>query len=160
MGYVFSLRPAKGGGGGGVISSKLPKSLQAILKDEKKRKKLIIFINPPYAEAASATQVTNTGKNKSGVSLGNTTYEKYKDSLGKASNELFAQFFMRIYKEIPNCKLASFSTLKYLNSSNFVKFRETFKAKFLTGFICPADTFDNVNGRFPIGFLIWDLGKE
>lgn len=140
-------------------SSKLPKNLQSILKDEEKRKKLIIFINPPYAEATSGTTPAGTGKNKSGVSLGNATYEKYKETLGKASNEIFAQFFIRIYKEIPNCKLASFSTLKYLNSSNFVKFRETFKAKFLAGFLCPADTFDNVKGQFPIGFLVWDLGE-
>lgn len=139
--------------------SKLPKNLQSILKDEEKRKKLIIFINPPYAEATSGTTPAGTGKNKSGVSLGNATYEKYKETLGKASNELFAQFFIRIYKEIPHCKLASFSTLKYLNSSNFVKFRETFKAKFLAGFLCPADTFDNVKGQFPIGFLVWDLGE-
>lgn len=137
----------------------MPKSLQAILQDEAKRKKLIIFINPPYAEATSGTTPAGTGKNKSGVSLGNATYEKYKEILGKASNELFAQFFIRIYKEIPNCKLASFSTLKYINSSNFMKFRETFKAKFLNGFIVPADTFDNVKGQFPIGFLVWDLGE-
>ncbi|MGI0439179.1 hypothetical protein ACRE1S_01370 [Helicobacter himalayensis] len=141
------------------VESKLPKSLQEILKDEQKRKKLIIFINPPYAEATSATQVTNTGKNKDGVALGNATYERYKDSMGKASNELFAQFFFRICNEIPNCKLASFSTLKYINSSNFVKFREKFRAKFLKGFICPAYTFDNVKGSFPIGFLIWDLSQ-
>ncbi|EAK0963831.1 hypothetical protein A0Z51_03550 [Campylobacter upsaliensis] len=139
--------------------SKVPKSLQEILKDEAKRKRLIIFINPPYAEATSATQVTNTGKNKDGVALGNATYERYKDSMGKASNELFAQFFFRIYKEIPHCHLAAFSKLKYINSSNFVKFRETFKAKFLKGFIAPAYTFDNVKGNFPIGFLIWNLAQ-
>ncbi|ELB9334925.1 hypothetical protein RIF50_000035 [Campylobacter upsaliensis] len=139
--------------------SKVPNSLQEILKDEAKRKRLIIFINPPYAEAASATQVTNTGKNKDGVALGNATYERYKDSMGKASNELFAQFFFRIYKEIPHCHLAAFSTLKYVNSSNFIKFRETFKAKFLKGFIAPAYTFDNVKGNFPIGFLIWNLAQ-
>lgn len=142
------------------VESKLPKSLQEILKDDEKRKKLIIFINPPYAEAASATQVTNTGKNKDGVSLGNATYERYKDSMGKASNELFAQFFFRIYKEIPHCHLAAFSKLKYVNSSNFIKFRETFQAKFLKGFIAPAYTFDNVKGNFPIGFLIWDLSQK
>ena len=140
--------------------SKLPKKLRQILADENERKKLIIFINPPYAEATTATQVTNTGKNKDGVSLGNATYERYKDSMGKASNELFAQFFFRIYKEIPHCHLAAFSKLKYINSSNFVKFREIFKAKFLKGFICPAYTFDNVKGNFPIGFLIWDLSQK
>ncbi|ELX8738079.1 hypothetical protein SLE29_000108 [Campylobacter upsaliensis] len=140
--------------------SKVPKSLQEILKDEAKRKKLIIFINPPYAEATSGTTPAGTGKNKDGVALGNATYERYKDSMGKASNELFAQFFFRIYKEIPHCHLAAFSTLKYVNSSNFIKFRETFKAKFLKGFIAPAYTFDNVKGNFPIGFLVWNLAQS
>ncbi|EPM3139751.1 hypothetical protein ACTK2I_000863 [Campylobacter upsaliensis] len=139
--------------------SKVPKSLQEILKDEAKRKRLIIFINPPYAEAGTTAQTTGTGKNKDGVALGNATYERYKDSMGKASNELFAQFFFRIYKEIPHCHLAAFSTLKYVNSSNFIKFRETFQAKFLKGFIAPAYTFDNVKGNFPIGFLIWNLAQ-
>ncbi|WP_270969723.1 hypothetical protein [Campylobacter upsaliensis] len=142
------------------IESKLPKSLQEILKNDEKRKKLIIFINPPYAEATSGTTPAGTGKNKDGVSLGNATYERYKDSMGKASNELFAQFFFRIYKEIPHCTLAAFSKLKYINSSNFIKFRETFKAKFLKGFIAPAYTFDNVKGNFPIGFLVWDLAQS
>lgn len=142
------------------VESKLPKSLQEILKNDEKRKKLIIFINPPYAEATSGTTPAGTGKNKDGVALGNATYERYKDSMGKASNELFAQFFFRIYKEIPHCILASFSTLKYVNSSNFIKFRETFQAKFLQGFIAPAYTFDNVKGNFPIGFLIWDLSQK
>lgn len=142
------------------VESKLPKSLQEILKNDEKRKKLIIFINPPYAEATSGTTPAGTGKNKDGVALGNATYERYKDSMGKASNELFAQFFFRIYKEIPHCILASFSTLKYVNSSNFIKFRETFQAKFLKGFIAPAYTFDNVKGNFPIGFLIWDLSQK
>ncbi|WP_270987722.1 hypothetical protein [Campylobacter upsaliensis] len=140
--------------------SKVPKSLQEILKNDEKRKKLIIFINPPYAEATSGTTPAGTGKNKDGVALGNATYERYKDSMGKASNELFAQFFFRIYKEIPHCHLAAFSTLKYVNSSNFIKFRETFQAKFLKGFIAPAYTFDNVKGNFPIGFLVWDLAQS
>ncbi|EAK0964985.1 hypothetical protein A0Y90_00790 [Campylobacter upsaliensis] len=139
--------------------SKVPNSLQEILKDEAKRKRLIIFINPPYAEAGTTAQTTGTGKNKDGVALGNATYERYKDSMGKASNELFAQFFIRIYKEIPHCHLAAFSKLKYVNSSNFIKFRETFQAKFLKGFIAPAYTFDNVKGNFPIGFLIWNLAQ-
>ena len=140
--------------------SKIPKALQKILHDEQKRKRLIVFINPPYAEAASATQITRTGTNKDGVSIENAIYKKYRDSMGKASNELFAQFFFRIYNEIPDCILASFSKLKYLNSSNFIKFRETFKAKFKKGFMIPAHTFDNVHGQFPIGFLIWDLNQK
>ncbi len=138
------------------FSDKTPKSLQEILKDKEKRKKLIIYINPPYAEATSAKTPSGTGKNKDLVARGNLICEKYKDELNKANNELFAQFFMRIYKELNGCIMASFSKLKYLNSSNFKKFREIFKAKFLEGFMVPADSFDNVKGQFPIGFLVWD----
>ncbi|WQV25165.1 hypothetical protein KVJ98_07300 [Helicobacter pylori] len=138
------------------FSDKLPKSLQEILKDEEKRKRLIIYINLPYAEATSAKTPSGTGKNKDLVARGNLICKKYKDELHKANNELFAQFFMRIYKELDGCIMASFSTLKYLNSSHFKKFREVFKAKFLEGFMVPADSFDNVTGQFPIGFLIWD----
>ncbi|GAA7620063.1 hypothetical protein HpBhutan227_02500 [Helicobacter pylori] len=134
----------------------VPKSLQEILNDKEKRKKLIIYINPPYAEAGNKAKMSGTGKHKDLVARGNLICEKYKDELNKANNELFAQFFMRIYKELDGCIMASFSTLKYLNSSNFKKFREVFKAKFLEGFMVPADSFDNVKGQFPIGFLVWD----
>ncbi len=137
-------------------SDKMPKSLQEILKDEEKRKRLIIYINPPYAEAGNKAKMSGTGEHKAKVARNNKTYEAYKDFLGSGANELFAQFFMRIYKELSGCIMASFSTLKYLNSSNFKKFREVFKAEFKGGFMVPADSFDNVNGQFPIGFLVWD----
>lgn len=138
------------------FSDKLPKSLQEILKDEEKRKKLIIYINPPYAEAGNKAKMSGTGEHKAKVARNNKVYETYKDLLGSGVNELFAQFFMRIYKELDGCIMASFSKLKYLNSSHFKKFREIFKAKFLEGFMVPADSFDNVTGQFPIGFLVWD----
>ncbi len=137
-------------------SEKVPKSLQEILKDKEKLKKLVIYINPPYAEAGNKAKMSGTGKHKDLVARGNLICEKYKNDLNKANNELFAQFFMRIYRELNGCIMASFSTLKYLNSSNFKKFREVFKAKFLEGFMVPADSFDNVKGQFPIGFLVWD----
>ncbi|MBX1794999.1 hypothetical protein I9D74_03530 [Campylobacter jejuni] len=143
-----------------IQKSKLPLNLQEILKDENKRKKLIIFINPPYAEASNSKTASGTGNHKSKVARENKICEKYKDILGKANNELFAQFFIRIYCEIEDCLMASFSTLKYVNSTNFIKFRENFKAKFLKGFMVPANTFDNVKGNFPIGFLIWDMSKK
>lgn len=137
-------------------SEKVPKSLQEILKDQEKRKKLIIYINPPYAEAGNKAKMSGTGEHKAKVARSNKTHETYKNFLGSGANELFAQFFMHIYKELNGCIMASFSTLKYLNSSNFKKFREVFKAKFLEGFMVPADSFDNVKGQFPIGFLVWD----
>jgi hypothetical protein len=136
--------------------SKLPQGLQDIINDENKRKKLIIYINPPYAEAG-----TGLGKqHKEGVAINNKTKEKYKKELGKASNELFTQFLARIYLEIPNSKIANFSTLKNLQSSNFKEFRNFFLAKLEKIFLSPADTFDNVKGSFPIGFFIWNTAEK
>lgn len=101
--------------------SKCPPNLQAILKDEKKREKLIIFINSPYTEVSSKDV-----QGKKSVNI-TSIHAKYKDILQTAGRELFAQFFMRIYKEIPNCILASFSKLKYINGSAFANFRKEFK---------------------------------
>jgi len=136
--------------------SKLPLPLQNIINDPEKRKKLVVYINPPYAEATSAKTVTGTGENKAKTSTDNKTYLKYKSKIGKASNELFAQFLIRIYCEIPTCKIANFSTLKNLQSTNFRDFREIFRAKLEKIFLVPANTFDNVQGEFPIGFFIWN----
>jgi hypothetical protein len=135
---------------------KMPDSLFEIISSEEKRKKLVVYINPPYAEAGNTKQRTGTGENKANTSIGNKTYEKYKSKIGKASNELFTQFLIRIYSEIEGCKIANFSTLKNLQSSNFKDFRNIFLARLEKLFLTPADTFDNVKGQFPIGFFIWD----
>ncbi len=51
--------------------SKLPQGLRDIINDEEKRKKLVIYINPPYAEAG-----TGLGKkHKDGVANKNKTKE-------------------------------------------------------------------------------------
>ena len=139
--------------------SQLPQSLQDVINDEEKRKKLVIYINPPYAEAGDAKQRTGTGKNKAEVSK-SKIYTKYEKDLGKAKAELFAQFFMRIYKEIPSCTLAEFSKLKILQAPNFADFRDVFRAKLESLFLVPASTFDNVKGKFPIGFYIWNLQEQ
>jgi len=138
------------------VESKLPQSLQEIIKDPEKRKKLIIYINPPYAEAGNRKTFVKTGKNKSNVANDSRIYEKYKKEIAKASNELFAQFLFRIYCEIPASKIANFSTLKHLQGTNFIDFREKFQAKLEKLFLIPANTFDNVKGSFPIGFFVWD----
>lgn len=140
--------------------SKLPQPLQEIINDPEKRRKLVIYINPPYAEATTATTVTGTGKNKAKVATENKIYQKYKTKIGKASNELFAQFFIRVYQEIPGATLAEFSKLKILQASNFADFRKIFRAKLERAFIVPADTFDNVKGKFPIGFFVWDTSRK
>lgn len=77
--------------------SKLPESLIEILKDEEKRKKLVIYINPPYAEAGDSKQLSGTGKNKTNVAVKTAVYKQYLPQMGIAGRELFAQFIIRIY---------------------------------------------------------------
>ena len=91
--------------------SKLPQNLLEIVNNESKRKKLIIYINPPYAEGDN---VRGIGRKDIHVSK---IHSKYQTLMGKASSEMFAQFFTRIHQEIPNSVLAEFSTLKILQGS-------------------------------------------
>ena len=140
--------------------TKLPQSLQDIINDPEKRKKLIIYINPPYAEATSSKTVSGTGENKAGVTTNFKIKEQLNSKIGNASNEIFALFMAVIYDRIQGCKLGQFSKLKFINGSNFRKFKEYFSANYEGGFVVPADTFDNVKGKFPIGFTIWDTAKK
>lgn len=135
----------------------LPKSLQDVINDPEKQKKLIVYINPPYAEAGTKSKIAGQGESKTNVSFNNKVYEKYHLKFGTAARQLFAQFFIRIFNEIPDCTMAHFSTLKFIQSQNYLKYRQHFKAEFKKGFVVPAATFDNVKGQFPIGFFIWDL---
>ena len=140
--------------------SKCPEELQEIVNDPEKRKKLVIYINPPYAEAGNKRQISSEVKNKSGVSFENKIYEKWHDEIGTSARELFAEFLIRIYTELSGCILAQFSTLKAYCAPNFTKFRNVFRAELMKLFVVPANTFDNVKGSFPIGFFIWDTSTR
>ena len=139
--------------------SKLPDSLQDIIRDPEKRKKLVIYINPPYAEASNARTAAGTGANRPGLSR-TAVQDKYKSQLGRAGNELFAQFYARIVAELSTAVLAQFSKLKIVQAPNFHEFRMAFRAKPGRFFLVPANTFDNVTGHFPIGFQVWHTGTE
>ena len=123
--------------------TKLPKPLQDIINDEKRRKKLVVYINPPY---------------KRGLGVAYTNW--HKGEIGNAKDELFAQFIYRIYCQIHGCIIAEFSKLKVLQSPNFNLFRNLFLAKLEKIFLVQADTFDNVIGKFPIGFKIWNTNLK
>lgn len=133
--------------------------MRNIIADPAKRKKLVVFINPPYAEATNARTVTGTGSNRPEVAKGTAIHTKYKPLIGAAANEMFALFLIRIAREIPGCVLAQFSTLKHILGSNFKAFRENFGALLENAFVVPAATFDNVSGSFPLGFFVWRTGS-
>jgi hypothetical protein len=130
--------------------SKLPQGLQGIINDGEKRKKLLIYINPPYAEADN-----RKGEGRINVAV-SKIHERYATMMGYTKREIYIQFLIRIYCEIHGCMLANFSTLKNLQAPRFLDFRKQFQAKLEKVFLVPANTFDNVSGQFPIGFFIWN----
>ncbi len=136
---------------------KLPEDLRDVINDPEKRKRLVIYINPPYAEHSNRKVIVGTGENRTSVAKESMVYAEFTNMVGTATRELYIQFFLRIYKEIQGAVLASFSTMKFVCSQNCAKFRKYWRATFRRGFICPADTFDNVSGSFPIAFTIWQL---
>jgi hypothetical protein len=139
---------------------KMPDSLFDIINNAEKRKKLVVYINPPYAEATSSKTVVGTGENKSGVTTNFKINELLKPKIGSATNEIFALFMANVYEKIPGCILGQFSKMKFVNGSNFKKFKEYFLAEYISGFIVPGDTFDNVKGQFPIGFTVWNTANK
>ena len=78
--------------------------------------------------------------------------------MGYSKRELYIQFVVRIYNELPNALLAVFSKLKIEQAPRFFEFRQHFLAKLLKLFLVPANTFDNVKGEFPIAFQVWNTG--
>lgn len=146
---------------GGVdytISNKLPLALRQAIADARDgktgAKPILVLINPPYGEASNSQgNAGKTGIATTRISFGMT-------DLGYAARELFVQFLHRIVNELPNSTLAMFSTLKYINAPNFERFRSRWNARFLDGFVVHSKAFDGLNGNFPIGFLLWDIGEN
>jgi hypothetical protein len=138
-----------------ALSGKLPPALRQAIADARDGKKgakpILVLINPPYGEAA------NTQGNAGKTGIATTRVSHGMNDLSYAARELFVQFMHRMMIELPNAKLAMFSTLKYVNAPNFDKFRERWTAKFLDGFVVPSKVFDGLKSSFPIGFLVWDM---
>jgi len=133
------------------LTNKIPQGLRDAIASGKK---ILVLINPPYAEAANSAG--KAGK----TDVANTMISKIMDDYGFAARELFTQFLARISKEIPTATVAMFSTLKYVNASNFEKFRVKWNAKYIGGFVVHSKAFDGLSGTFPIGFLVWKTDQK
>jgi hypothetical protein len=118
--------------------SKLPQSLQAIINDPEKRKKLVIYINPPYAEATTSKTVAGTGANKAGVTTNFKIKVQLNPKIGNSTNELFALFMAIVYEKMSGSILGQFSKVKFINGSNFRQFKEFFLSRLPRRICCPC----------------------
>ncbi len=121
------------------LTNKIPERLRKAIAEGKK---ILILINPPYAEAMNIDNISDNEGAENKVGVAKTKVAKSMDSQGYATRELFVQFLVRIQKEIPYATLAMFSTLKYINASNFEEFRKTWDSDYLGGFIVHSRAFD------------------
>ncbi len=141
------------------LTNKVPEGLRKAIAEGKK---ILVLINPPYAEAANADNVSIAGGENAESKLGvsKTRVAKIMDKQGYAARELFVQFLVRISQEMPTATIAMFSKLKYVNAPNFEKFREVWNAKYQGGFVVHSKAFDGLKGDFPIGFLVWATNQN
>ncbi len=141
-----------------TLTNKVPLGLRKAIAEGKK---ILVLINPPYAEAMNADNVSIAGGKNAESKLGvsKTRVAGVMDKQGYAARELFVQFLVRIAQEMPTATVAIFSTLKYVNAPNFDGFREAWNAKYLGGFVIHSKSFDGLKGNFPIGFLVWQTAN-
>jgi hypothetical protein len=133
------------------LTNKVPEGLRKAISEGKK---ILVLMNPPYAESGAGVD----SGNKEGVAT--TKMSSVMEDFGYAKRELFAQFLVRIYREIPKARVAMFSTLKYVVSPNFEQFRQIWQAQYLGGFVVHNKAFDGLKGDFPIGFLVWETKQD
>lgn len=138
---------------------KVPDSLMDALEQNKK---IIFYINPPY----KTVSYTNSGSD--GIAkntLVNTMMTK--DNVGRAKQEVYAQFLYRIFAiqnsfGLQNCCIALFCNPKFLCGGAFDKFRNKFlnAFKFEDGIFFNASHFGkDVSAAWGITFNIWSTGK-
>lgn len=142
------------------VKRKMPQKLVDDLKNP--AIKWIIFINPPYAMPTPFHR-DQIGNNKEGISLTKIQDLMKKDNLGEASRELYTQFLYRMILDFSNRQtyIGIFSTLKYVKSEQVSIFRDKiFQYKFERGFIFSSKNFQGCRGKFPVGFLIWNLAEN
>ncbi len=135
------------------LTNKVPEPLRKAIKSGKK---ILVLINPPYAESTSGGNTADAKNSDIKIGVTKTIFSATSmEGYGKASNELFTQFVVRIAKEIPDATLAMFSKVKYISAPTLSEFRSKWDADFLAGFVVPSKVFDGLKGNFPIGFLVW-----
>ena len=137
---------------------KLPKGL---LEAFEQNKPIIIFMNPPYATAAS-------GKGKEGKSnVSNTMVynEMISNKIGAASQNLYLQFIYRVMMikkqyNLTNIHIGLFCPLNFLSGANRKMFRSAFFKDFVynSGVLFKASHFADVADTWGIGFSIWNSG--
>lgn len=141
---------------------KMPKSLITSFKENQP---IIFFINPPFVTAGNAK--SKDVKSKVGAGLTKINKLMKKNSIGKSSQQIYAQFIYRILMlkrkyNLTNIKLALFSPTLLLSGPSYENLRKELlkEFKFQKGIMFNAGHFYDVSNNWGISFSVWEEGSE
>lgn len=144
--------------------SKIPSELMNAIKEDKP---ILIYMNPPYATANNWSNIAaDETTSKTGVSDTNSGENMKKDNWGSSAQNLYSQFFYRIWEikkeyNLNNLFIGVFCPELFMSGGSFDKFREKFMKsfKYENGFLTPASMFSDVSKQWGILFSIWSSGE-
>lgn len=136
---------------------------QELFDDLVEDKPLVIYINPPFGTANTRSFSSKDKSKKRNMAATNIRDLMRSDSMGKATQQLYTQFFYRIIKiinefKLSNVILASFSPYQFRTGGDYFG---TFYKYFLetlhpvTGFLFSAAEFSNVNKDWGVSFSLY-----
>ena len=142
---------------------KMPESLLNELKTNDKP--IVFYTNPPYGTSGKLQKDGTSKKNMS-----NNLVNKYmrKEQYGKASQQLYAQFYARILKlvndfNLKNVYIAFFNNTRHFSGGDYwekfnTKLFRNFELKLANMF--NASEFSDTSDTWPITFSIYKLKKN
>lgn len=145
---------------------KMPNSLfNALSEASKTGKQVIFYTNPPYG---TANNVQADGSSKKGISKSAMNDLMKQQGYGKASQQLYAQFFIRILKLVKdfglhNVGIGFFTNARFFAGGEYWEaFNKKFfaKFKFIQGNYFNAGEFSDTADTWPITFAVYKLRAD
>lgn len=141
---------------------KLPGTLfNALIDASKTNKRVIFYTNPPYGANGSRRL---DGKNKAGIAKTQMNELMRSKKMGVPSQQLYAQFFMRVIKlveefELKNVYIAFFTPVLSFTGASYGRFNEEFFSRFehVKGNLFNAGDFEGTSGNWGVTFSVYKL---
>lgn len=140
---------------------KLPDSLfNALTEAGSSGKRVIFYTNPPYGTANNFGQF---GTSKATIAKSKVNLYMKANGFGKAAQQLYAQFMVRVMKiirdfNLKNVYIAFFTNARFLTGADYwEKFNERFFPQFtlVKGNLFSAGEFSDTSESWPITFAVY-----
>lgn len=142
------------------LNDEIPAEIQKKLEDAER---VVWYLNPPFSDSGSGGP---SKENKTGVSAHKVKDWMKEEKLGRASNQLYAQFFYRITKIMEEYGLSgficSYSVPVFMTGGSFKKFREWWDKRwdFRDGALFQAKEFSTGIGDWGVSMTCWESKLE